>query len=81
MERDAAKFRAGELVRLLITFAALDVPFKRLDEAAVVQAAMPFVLSRGIWLLRLLGYTLSFATGFGAGFGAIALTELVAEFG
>ncbi|MGS0759388.1 efflux RND transporter permease subunit, partial [Roseateles sp. GG27B] len=51
--------------------------FKRLDEAALVMATLPFALTGGIWFLYLMGFHLSIATGV----GFIALAGVAAEFG
>jgi len=55
----------------------LYLPFKRLDEAALIMATMPFALTGGIWFLYLMGFNLSIATGV----GFIALAGVAAEFG
>jgi Cu(I)/Ag(I) efflux system membrane protein CusA/SilA len=50
---------------------------RRFDEALLIMATLPFALTGGIWLLYLLGYNLSVATGV----GFIALAGVSAEFG
>ncbi|MEQ8484472.1 MAG: CusA/CzcA family heavy metal efflux RND transporter [Pseudomonadales bacterium] len=62
---------------LLIIFVLLYLTFRRLDEAALILATLPFALSGGLWLLYLLDYNLSVATGV----GFIALAGVAAEFG
>ncbi|MDP3746113.1 MAG: efflux RND transporter permease subunit, partial [Phenylobacterium sp.] len=62
---------------LLIIFVLLYVIFRRLDEAVLVMATLPFALTGGIWALYLLGYHQSVATGV----GFIALAGVSAEFG
>ncbi len=62
---------------LLIIFALLYAIFRRLDEAALVMATLPFALTGGVWLLYLLGYNQSVATAV----GFIALAGVSAEFG
>ena len=62
---------------LLIIFALLYATFRRLDEAALIMATLPFALTGGVWLLYLLGYNQSVATGV----GFIALAGVSAEFG
>ena len=62
---------------LLIIFVLLYVTFGRLDEAALIMATLPFALTGGVWLLYLLGYHQSVATGV----GFIALAGVSAEFG
>src|SRR3546814_20221370 len=51
--------------------------FGRLDEAALIMGTLPFALTGGFWLLYLLGYHQSVATGV----GFIALAGVAAEFG
>jgi len=62
---------------LLIIFLLLYVIFRRFDEAALIMATLPFALTGGVWLLYLLGYNQSVATGV----GFIALAGVSAEFG
>jgi copper/silver efflux system protein len=62
---------------LLIIFVLLYMTFKRIDEALLIMAALPFALVGGIWLLWLLSYNLSVA----AAVGFIALAGVAAEFG
>ena len=51
--------------------------FRRWDEAALIMATLPFALTGGVWLLYLLGFNQSVATGV----GFIALAGVSAEFG
>lgn len=62
---------------LLIIFFLLYLTFRRFDEAALIMGALPFAMTGGFWLLYLLGYHQSVATGV----GFIALAGLSAEFG
>lgn len=62
---------------LAIIFLLLYLTFGRLDEAALVMGTLPFALVGGIWILWLLGYAQSVATGV----GFIALAGVSAEFG
>jgi len=55
----------------------LYLTFRRIDEAALIMASLPFALVGGIWFLYLQGYNLSVATGV----GFIALAGVSAEFG
>jgi Cu(I)/Ag(I) efflux system membrane protein CusA/SilA len=64
-------------VTLGIVFLLLFLTFRRLDEALLVMASIPFALIGGVWLVYLLGYDLSVAVGV----GLIALAGLAAEFG
>ncbi len=62
---------------LLIIFFLLYLTFGRLDEAALIMGTLPFALTGGFWILYLLGYHQSVATGV----GFIALAGVAAEFG
>ena len=64
-------------VTLLIIFGLLYVIFRRLDEAALIMAGLPFALTGGIWTLYLMGFHQSVATAV----GFIALAGVSAEFG
>jgi Cu(I)/Ag(I) efflux system membrane protein CusA/SilA len=77
MERAAAKLKIVVPATLLIIMVLLYLTFKRLDEAALIMATLPFALAGGIWLLWALGHHLSVASGV----GFIALAGVAAEFG
>jgi Cu(I)/Ag(I) efflux system membrane protein CusA/SilA len=77
MERAAAKLKIVVPVTLAIIFLLLYLTFRRLDEAALIMATLPFALAGGAWLLWLLGHNLSVASGV----GFIALAGVSAEFG
>ncbi|ARS26957.1 efflux RND transporter permease subunit [Sphingomonas sp. KC8] len=62
---------------LAIIFVLLFLIFRRFDEAALIMATLPFALTGGFWILYLLGYHQSVATGV----GFIALAGVAAEFG
>ncbi|MGC6388945.1 efflux RND transporter permease subunit [Ewingella sp. S1.OA.A_B6] len=62
---------------LAIIFFLLYLIFRRLEEAALIMLTLPFAMIGGIWLLYLLGYNLSIASGI----GFIALAGVSAEFG
>lgn len=64
-------------VTLGIVFGLLYLTFRRVDEALLVMASIPFALVGGFWLIYILGYQLSVAVGV----GFIALAGLAAEFG
>ncbi len=55
----------------------LYLTFSRVDEALLIMATLPFALTGGAWLLNILGFNLSVATGV----GFIALAGVSAEFG
>jgi Cu(I)/Ag(I) efflux system membrane protein CusA/SilA len=62
---------------LAIIFLLLYLIFRRLDEAFLIMGTLPFALTGGLWILYLLGYNQSVATGV----GFIALAGVAAEFG
>ncbi|MFZ6680624.1 efflux RND transporter permease subunit [Undibacterium sp. Tian12W] len=77
LERATAKLKIVVPATLLIIFVLLYMIFKRLDEATLIMATLPFALAGGIWLLWVLGHNLSVASGV----GFIALAGVSAEFG
>jgi len=77
LERATAKLKLVVPFTLLIIFVLLYLTFKRIDEALLILATLPFALVGGIWLLWLLHYNLSVA----AAVGFIALAGVAAEFG
>jgi Cu(I)/Ag(I) efflux system membrane protein CusA/SilA len=77
MERASAKLKVVVPATLLIIFVLLYLTFKRVDEATLIMATLPFALAGGIWLLWMLGHHLSVASAV----GFIALAGVAAEFG
>jgi Cu(I)/Ag(I) efflux system membrane protein CusA/SilA len=77
LERATQRLKLVVPATLLIIFALLYATFRRLDEAALIMATLPFALTGGVWLLYLLGYNQSVATAV----GFIALAGVSAEFG
>jgi Cu(I)/Ag(I) efflux system membrane protein CusA/SilA len=77
LERAVAKLKVVVPATLAIIFVLLYLTFGRLDEAALIMATLPFALAGGAWLLWVLGYNLSVASGV----GFIALAGVSAEFG
>ncbi len=77
LERATAKLKVVVPFTLGIIFVLLFLLFKRLDEALLIMATLPFALVGGFWLLYLLGYNLSVA----GAIGFIALAGVAAEFG
>jgi Cu(I)/Ag(I) efflux system membrane protein CusA/SilA len=77
LQRAEARLKIVIPVTLLIIFLLLYATFRRLDEAALIMFTLPFALTGGLWLLYLLGYNQSVATGV----GFIALAGVAAEFG
>ncbi len=62
---------------LLLIFLLLYLNFRRVDEALLVLASLPFALIGGVWLMYLLDFRMSIASAV----GFIALAGLAAEFG
>ena len=77
LERANARLKVVVPATLLIIFVLLVLTFNRVDEAALIMATLPLALIGGVWLLYLMGYQLSVATGV----GFIALAGVAAEFG
>jgi Cu(I)/Ag(I) efflux system membrane protein CusA/SilA len=77
LERATAKLKLVVPATLLIIFVLLYLTFRRVDEALLVMATLPFALVGGIWLLWALDYNLSVA----GVVGFIALAGVAAEFG
>ena len=77
LQRAIERLKIVVPVTLLIIFALLYATFRRFDEATLVMFTLPFALTGGVWLLYLLGYNQSVATGV----GFIALAGVSAEFG
>jgi Cu(I)/Ag(I) efflux system membrane protein CusA/SilA len=77
LERANARLTIVVPATLLIIFVLLYLTFRRIDEAVLIMATLPFALTGGVWFLYLMGYHLSVATGV----GFIALAGVAAEFG
>jgi Cu(I)/Ag(I) efflux system membrane protein CusA/SilA len=77
LERATAQLKLVVPFTLLIIFVLLYLTFRRIDEALLIMATLPFALVGGIWLLWALGHHLSVASAV----GFIALAGVAAEFG
>ena len=77
LQRATQRLKIVVPATLLIIFALLYATFRRWDEALLIMVTLPFALTGGVWLLYLLGYNQSVATGV----GFIALAGVSAEFG
>lgn len=77
LQRAAERLKIVVPATLVIIFILLYLTFGRFDEALLIMATLPFALTGGVWMLYLLGYHQSVATGV----GFIALAGLSAEFG
>jgi Cu(I)/Ag(I) efflux system membrane protein CusA/SilA len=77
MERATARLKIVVPATLAIIFVLLFLTFRRVDEAVLILATLPFALAGGVWLLWILGHNVSVASGV----GFIALAGVAAEFG
>ncbi|MFP5341071.1 MAG: efflux RND transporter permease subunit, partial [Gammaproteobacteria bacterium] len=77
LERAAKRMKVVVPFTLAIIFLLLFLTFRRVTEALLIMATLPFALIGGFWLLYLLGHNLSIASAV----GFIALAGLAAEFG
>ena len=77
LERATSRLLFVVPATLLIIFVLLYLTFSSFAEAMLIMITLPFALTGGIWLLYLLDYNLSVATGV----GFIALAGISSEFG
>ena len=77
LERASARLRVVVPATLAIIFVLLYLVFRRVDEALLVMATLPFALAGGVWLLWVMGHHVSVASAV----GFIALAGVAAEFG
>ncbi len=77
LERANARLALVVPATLFIIFVLLYLIFARVDEALLIMATLPFALTGGVWLLYLMDFNFSVATGV----GFIALAGVAAEFG
>jgi len=77
LERATTKLKLVVPFTLLIILVLLYLTFRRIGEALLIMATLPFALVGGIWLLWLLGYNLSVA----GAVGFIALAGVATEIG
>jgi Cu(I)/Ag(I) efflux system membrane protein CusA/SilA len=77
MERAGRRLRVVVPVTLAIILLLLYIQFGSLAESLIVMLSLPFALVGGVWLMWLLGYSTSVATGI----GFIALAGVAAETG
>jgi Cu(I)/Ag(I) efflux system membrane protein CusA/SilA len=76
-ERAKARLSIVVPATLAIIFLLLYLTFRRMTEAVLMMATLPFALVGGLWLMYLLGYNMSIASAV----GFIALGGVAAEFG
>ncbi len=77
LERATARLKIVVPATLVIIFTLLYLSFRRVDEALLIMAMLPFAGVGGFWLLWALGHNISVASGV----GFIALSGVAAEFG
>jgi Cu(I)/Ag(I) efflux system membrane protein CusA/SilA len=77
LERAQSKLKIVVPLTLLIVFVLLYCAFRRIDEASLIMATLPFALIGGFWFVYLLGHNISVASAV----GFIALAGVAAEFG
>jgi copper/silver efflux system protein len=77
LERAQAKLRIVVPFTLLVIFVLLYLTFRRIDEAVLIMATLPFAVIGGFWFIYFLGHNVSIATAV----GFIALAGVAAEFG
>jgi copper/silver efflux system protein len=77
LERATARLKVVVPATLVIIFVLLYLTFRRVAEAVLIMATLPFALVGGFWLMYLLGYNMSIASAV----GFIALAGVAAEFG
>ena len=77
LERAQARLRIVVPFTLLVIFVLLYLTFRRVDEALLIMATLPFAVIGGFWLIYALGHEVSIATAV----GFIALAGVAAEFG
>jgi copper/silver efflux system protein len=84
LERAQARLKVVVPFTLVVIFVLLFFTFRRIDEALVIMATLPFALIGGFWYVYLLGHDFSIATAVGfialagvaAGFGVVMLIYL-----
>ncbi|MEX0735252.1 MAG: efflux RND transporter permease subunit [Steroidobacteraceae bacterium] len=77
LERATARLKIVVPATLVIIFVLLFLTFRRLGDAFLIMATLPFSLVGGFWLMYLLGYNMSVA----AAVGFIALAGVATEIG
>jgi Cu(I)/Ag(I) efflux system membrane protein CusA/SilA len=77
LQRAMARLRVVVPVTLLVIFVLLYMIFRRIDEALLIMATLPFAVIGGFWLIYVLGHDISIASAV----GFIALAGVAAEFG
>jgi Cu(I)/Ag(I) efflux system membrane protein CusA/SilA len=77
LERATQKLKIVVPATLMIIFVLLYLTFRRISDALLILATLPFALVGGFWLMYLLGYNMSIASAV----GFIALAGVASEIG
>jgi Cu(I)/Ag(I) efflux system membrane protein CusA/SilA len=77
LERATARLKLVVPAMLAVIFIMLFLTFRRVDEALLIMATLPFSMVGGVWILWLLGHNVSVASAV----GFIGLAGVTAEFG
>ncbi len=77
LERATARLKLVVPAMLAVIFVMLFLTFRRVDEALLIMATLPFSMVGGVWILWLLGHNVSVASAV----GFIGLAGVTAEFG
>jgi Cu(I)/Ag(I) efflux system membrane protein CusA/SilA len=77
LERATARLKIVVPATLAIIFGLLYLTFRRVSDAALIMATLPFALVGGFWLMYVLGYNMSIASAV----GFIALAGVATEIG
>jgi Cu(I)/Ag(I) efflux system membrane protein CusA/SilA len=77
LERATQRLKVVVPATLVIIFVLLYLAFRRVRDAALILATLPFALAGGFWLMYLLGYNMSIASAV----GFIALGGVASEIG
>jgi Cu(I)/Ag(I) efflux system membrane protein CusA/SilA len=77
LERATARLKLVVPAMLVIIFVILYLTFRRMDEALLIMATLPFSVIGGVWLLWALDHNVSVASAV----GFIGLAGVTAEFG
>ena len=77
LERATERLKVVVPATIVIIFVLLYLTFKRLSDAFLILATLPFALAGGFWLMYALGYNMSIASAI----GFIALGGVASEIG
>jgi len=77
LERATERLKVVVPATIVIIFVLLYLTFKRMSDALLILATLPFALAGGFWLMYALGYNMSIASAI----GFIALGGVASEIG